>query len=157
VVAIDGAIIETFAANFAGELIQPQEPGCDTPRQIWNGHVQRRPALIARCRGAADVMAVVRFCREHDWAGLDVRWEKPDREGLAMRRPSCGGRVRPRQTVLDSCTAARRGRRIESSPDTDLMPDRRCRSTVRTLSHAAIRPARTSAAPTVRAPPARRR
>src|SRR5215211_4328210 len=64
--AIDGAIIETLAANFGGELIQPQEGGYDTARQIWNGHVQRRPALIARCRGAADVMAAVRFCREHD-------------------------------------------------------------------------------------------
>ena len=65
-VAIDGAIIETLAANFGGELIQPQEAGYDTARQVWNGHVQRRPALIARCRGAADVMAAVRFCREHD-------------------------------------------------------------------------------------------
>jgi hypothetical protein len=87
VVAIDGAIIETFAANYAGELIQPQEPGYDTARQIWNGHVQRRPALIARCRGAADVIAVARFCREHGWAGLDVGWEKPDREGWR-----CAGR-----------------------------------------------------------------
>jgi FAD/FMN-containing dehydrogenase len=64
--AIDGAIIETLAANFGGELIQPQEGGYGTARQIWNGHVQRRPALIARCRGVSDVMAAVRFCREHD-------------------------------------------------------------------------------------------
>jgi len=66
VATIDGAIIQTLAANFGGELIQPQEAGYDTARQIWNGHVQRRPALIARCQGAADVMAAVRFCREHD-------------------------------------------------------------------------------------------
>jgi FAD/FMN-containing dehydrogenase len=64
--AIDGASIQNLAANFAGELIQPQQTGYDTARQIWNGHVQRRPALIARCRGTADVMAAVRFCREHD-------------------------------------------------------------------------------------------
>jgi hypothetical protein len=101
VVAIDGAIIETFAANFAGELIQPQEPGYDTARQIWNGHVQRRPALIARCRGAADVMAVVRFCREHDWAGLDVGWEKPDREGWRCAdRPAAAECGRDRSTFL---------------------------------------------------------
>jgi hypothetical protein len=66
VATIDGATIETLAANFAGELIQPQEPGFDATRQIWNGHVQRWPALIARCRGVADVMAAVRFCQEHD-------------------------------------------------------------------------------------------
>jgi FAD/FMN-containing dehydrogenase len=63
---IDRAAIETLAANFAGELIQPYDPGYHAARQIWNGHVQRRPALIARCRGVADVMATVRFCREHD-------------------------------------------------------------------------------------------
>jgi FAD/FMN-containing dehydrogenase len=63
---IDGATIETLAANFAGELIQPREPGFDAGRQIWNGHVQRWPELIARCRGVADVMAAVRFCQEHD-------------------------------------------------------------------------------------------
>jgi FAD/FMN-containing dehydrogenase len=63
---IDSATIETLAANFAGELIQPREVGYDAARQLWNGHVQRRPALIARCGGVADVMAAVRFCRDHD-------------------------------------------------------------------------------------------
>ena len=63
---IDRAAIETLAANFAGELIQPDDPGYDAARQIWNGHIQRRPALIARCRGVADVIAAVRFGREHD-------------------------------------------------------------------------------------------
>ncbi len=63
---IKSAGIDTLASDFAGELIQPQDPGFDAARQIWNGHVQRWPALIARCRGGADVMAAVRFCREHD-------------------------------------------------------------------------------------------
>jgi FAD binding domain/Berberine and berberine like len=66
VVSIDDADLETLAASFSGELIQPQDLGFDAARQIWNGHVQRRPALIARCRGVADVMAAVRFCRDHD-------------------------------------------------------------------------------------------
>ena len=65
-VRIDGATLKTLVASFSGELIQPQDAGFDAARQIWNGHVQRRPALIARCRGAADVMAAVRFCRDHD-------------------------------------------------------------------------------------------
>ena len=60
------AAIETLAADFAGQLIQPGEADYDTARQIWNGQVQRRPALIARCRGVADVMAAVRFCRQHE-------------------------------------------------------------------------------------------
>jgi FAD/FMN-containing dehydrogenase len=63
---INGARIEALAASFGGELIQAQNPSFNAARQIWNGHVQRRPALIARCRGVADVMAAVRFCREHE-------------------------------------------------------------------------------------------
>jgi FAD/FMN-containing dehydrogenase len=59
------AAVETLAADFAGRLIQPEDADYDLARRIWNGHVQRRPALIARCRGVADVMAAVRFCREH--------------------------------------------------------------------------------------------
>ena len=59
------AAVETLAADFAGRLIQPEDADYDAARQIWNGHVQRRPALIAGCRGVADVMAAVRFCREH--------------------------------------------------------------------------------------------
>jgi len=65
-VTIDGASTEALAANFAGELIEPQDAGFDGARQIWNAHVQRRPALIARCRGAADVITAVRFCRDHE-------------------------------------------------------------------------------------------
>jgi FAD binding domain/Berberine and berberine like len=63
---IDGASIEALASHFGGELIQPHDAGFDVARQIWNGHVQRRPALIARCQGVADVMTTVRFCRDHD-------------------------------------------------------------------------------------------
>ena len=63
---IDGAAIEALASDFAGELIQPDDAAFDAARQIWNGHVQKRPVLIARCRGVADVMAAVRFCRAHD-------------------------------------------------------------------------------------------
>jgi FAD/FMN-containing dehydrogenase len=58
--------VEALAANFLGELIQPADPTYGSARQVWNGHIQRQPALIARCRGVADVMAAVRFGREHD-------------------------------------------------------------------------------------------
>ena len=52
---VNSGTTETLPAGFAGELIQPREAGYDAARQIWNGHVQRRPALIARCRGVAAV------------------------------------------------------------------------------------------------------
>jgi hypothetical protein len=60
------ATIDDLAADFSGELIQPDDPLYDQARQIWNGQIQRRPALVARCRGVADVIAAVRFCRDHD-------------------------------------------------------------------------------------------
>jgi FAD/FMN-containing dehydrogenase len=63
---IDTTSVEGLAANFQGQLIQPADPTYDAARQIWNGQIQRRPALIARCSGVADVMAAVRFGREHD-------------------------------------------------------------------------------------------
>jgi FAD/FMN-containing dehydrogenase len=37
-----------------------------TPRKVWNGMVDKHPALIARCAGTADVVDCVRFAREHD-------------------------------------------------------------------------------------------
>ena len=60
------ASLDALAADFIGELITPADGAYDEARRIWNGHIDRRPALIARCRGAADVMAAVRFARERD-------------------------------------------------------------------------------------------
>lgn len=57
---------EALAPHFSGELIDRDYPAYDTARQVWNGEIQRRPGLIARARGAADVAAAIRFAREHD-------------------------------------------------------------------------------------------
>lgn len=54
--------------DFIGELIQPSDPNYDDVRKIWNGHIDRRPALLARCRGTADAIAAVRFARDLDRA-----------------------------------------------------------------------------------------
>jgi FAD/FMN-containing dehydrogenase len=57
---IDAALLRS---DFCGELIEPEDPRYHAARRIWNGHIDRRPALIARCRGVADVAAAVRFAR----------------------------------------------------------------------------------------------
>lgn len=57
---------EALAPHFSGELIDRDHPSYDAARQVWNGEIQRRPGLIARARGAADVAAAIRFAREHD-------------------------------------------------------------------------------------------
>jgi FAD/FMN-containing dehydrogenase len=52
--------------EFRGDVIVPDDPGYDEARAVWNGIVDRRPRLISRCRGAADVAAAVRFARDRD-------------------------------------------------------------------------------------------
>jgi FAD/FMN-containing dehydrogenase len=52
--------------GFRGELITPAHRGYDGARAVWNGTVNRRPRLIARCSGTADVAGAVRLARERD-------------------------------------------------------------------------------------------
>lgn len=58
--------IQEFKAALQGQLISPADVEYDTARKVFNGLIDRKPVLIARCVGAADVIACVRFAREHD-------------------------------------------------------------------------------------------
>jgi hypothetical protein len=51
---------------FEGQLIGPQDDGYEEARKVYNAMIDRRPALIARCAGPADVAKVVGFARDHD-------------------------------------------------------------------------------------------
>jgi FAD/FMN-containing dehydrogenase len=62
--ALDDAVLADLARHFRGELIRPGDPQYDAARRIWNGAIDRHPALVARCTGVADVQAAVRFARE---------------------------------------------------------------------------------------------
>ncbi len=53
-------------SGFRGDVIAPNRNGYDDARAVWNGTVDRRPRLIARCSGTADVAAAVRFARDSD-------------------------------------------------------------------------------------------
>ena len=57
--------LSAFASRLRGELLTPEAPEYDEARSIWNAMIDRRPALIARCAGTADVVEAVRFAREH--------------------------------------------------------------------------------------------
>ncbi|MFJ6667288.1 FAD-binding oxidoreductase [Streptomyces sp. NPDC091383] len=52
--------------DLAGEVLAPEDPGYDAARAVFDGRSDRRPAVIARCAGAADVVRAVRFARELD-------------------------------------------------------------------------------------------
>ena len=64
--SLSGTMIDKLASELRGHLIAIDDRDYDTVRKVWNGMVDKRPALIARCTGSADVIACVRFAREHD-------------------------------------------------------------------------------------------
>lgn len=80
---LDDTTVATFKASFRGELIGPADEGYDGARKVYNGMIDRRPRLIARCVNVADVIAAVNFGRTsgvrvsirgggHNAAGLGV-------------------------------------------------------------------------------------
>src|ERR1700675_1050476 len=62
----DLAAVDRLRAMVRGPVLCPGQDGYDAARTIPNAMIDRRPAVIARCTGAADVIACVRFAREHD-------------------------------------------------------------------------------------------
>ncbi len=56
---------DEFKAGLRGQLLSPGDEGYDGARKLWNGMFDRRPALIARCAGAADVIRAVSFARDN--------------------------------------------------------------------------------------------
>ncbi len=63
--AIDDTAVEELRQSFRGEVVGPRDHGYDEHRKVWNGSIDRAPALIARCAGVADVRDAVQFGREH--------------------------------------------------------------------------------------------
>src|SRR5436309_2988750 len=70
--ALDGGAVtlapealQAFKSAFKGAVLGPDDAAYDETRKIWNAMIDRRPALIARCTGSADVVQAVRFARTH--------------------------------------------------------------------------------------------
>jgi FAD/FMN-containing dehydrogenase len=77
------AAVDAFRSGLRGEVIDPQSPNYNAARKVYNGMIDRRPRLIARCADVADVIAAVNFARDqkmlvsirgggHNAAGLGV-------------------------------------------------------------------------------------
>jgi len=60
---LNGTDIESLRHSLRGELVVAGEAQYEEARRVWNGNVDRRPALIVRCMGAADVQQAVNFAR----------------------------------------------------------------------------------------------
>ena len=63
---MDQSAFEKFKAGLRGELLRPGDSGYDDARKIWNGMIDKRPALIARCAGVADVIHSVNFAQANN-------------------------------------------------------------------------------------------
>src|SRR5579859_218773 len=64
--SFDEAIIQDFRTGLRGQVILPGDAEYDNARKVWNGMIDRRPALIARCAGVADVSRAVRLARNQN-------------------------------------------------------------------------------------------
>jgi FAD/FMN-containing dehydrogenase len=80
---LSAEMLRTAGSGFRGPVLGPADPEYDQTRAIWNAMIDRRPALIARCSGVADVVQAVRFAREHELL-LSVRGGGHNIAGLAV-------------------------------------------------------------------------
>ena len=58
--------LDDLKARLRGPVLRPGDAGYDESRSVWNAMIDRRPAIVVRCIGVADVIACVRFAREHE-------------------------------------------------------------------------------------------
>src|SRR5262245_5410721 len=64
-VAVDDSVVSALRGAVRGVVLGPGDPGYDDARQVQNGLIDRKPALIVQCSGTADVVAAVNVAREH--------------------------------------------------------------------------------------------
>ncbi|TME12536.1 MAG: FAD-binding oxidoreductase [Chloroflexi bacterium] len=63
--ALHPTVLQDLKADLRGELLCPNESGYDAARKVWNGMIDKYPALIIRCVDVVDVVTTVQFARDH--------------------------------------------------------------------------------------------
>lgn len=63
-VDLEKATVESFSNQLQGKVLEPGASGYEDARTVWNGMIDERPSVVARCTGAADVIAAVNFARD---------------------------------------------------------------------------------------------
>ena len=80
---IEDVAVQELRGDLHGPLLCLGDDGYDETRKVWNGMIDRRPALIARCAGVADVIAAVNFARAHQVL-VSVRGGGHNTPGIAV-------------------------------------------------------------------------
>ena len=100
---IAASAIEALSAGLRGKVVHQSASNYDEARTIWNAMIDRRPGLIVRCVGAADVVSAVDFARDNESARRGA-WRRP------QHRRQRGLRWRPDdRSVADEIGAGRSG------------------------------------------------
>lgn len=87
-VSMTSEVIDTLKSKVRGAVLAPSDPGYDEARTVWNATIDKRPAVIVRCAGTADVIATVNFARDNGFV-LSVRGGAHNIAGSAV----CDGGV----------------------------------------------------------------
>ena len=64
-IKLSQSTMDALKMRLRGPLLLPGDSGYEESRTVWNAMIDRRPAIVARCLGTADVAACVQFAREH--------------------------------------------------------------------------------------------
>jgi FAD/FMN-containing dehydrogenase len=107
--------IEGLKGAIRGQVLQRTDPGYEGARRIWNAMIDRRPALIVRCAGVADVRRAVNFARDHDLL-LAVRGGGHNIAGTAV----CDGGLVIDLSAMKSARIDPRARRAYVEPGVTL-------------------------------------
>jgi FAD/FMN-containing dehydrogenase len=80
---IEASAVEGLRSNLRGPVLTQSDAGYEEARKVWNGMIDRRPALIIQCQGVADVIAAVNFARDQGF-GAAVRGGGHNAAGYAV-------------------------------------------------------------------------
>ncbi len=106
---------ETLRQRLEGTILLPGNPGYDEARSIWNGMIDRKPAVIVRCRTEADMMHAVKYAQENELVGA-VRGGGHNIDGYAV----CDGGLMIDLSAMKQVTVDAPARRVRVQPGATL-------------------------------------